>query len=833
MTAFLQDLQYSIRTLRKSPLFTGVAVLSLALGIGANAAIFTLINQLILQLLPVQHPEQLVLLTARGPHYGSNTGRNALSYLMYSDFRDKNQVFSGMFCRYEKTMSVNVEGRTELVSGEMVSGNYFPVLGVKAALGRVFTANDDLYQGANPYVVLSYGYWKTRFNGDRGILGKKLEINGYPMTVVGVSQPGFDGVEPGFSPQVRIPMTMMDVTPATPYPQLSNRRRRFVQVFGRLKPDVSIEKAKAGLQPLFHQILQMEVQDKAFAKTSAYTKQQFLSMWMDVLPGAKGRSELRRRFSTPLLALMAIVALVLLIACSNVANLLIARASSRQKEIAVRLALGASRRRLVGQLLVESAMLSVIGGAAGLGLAMLLDKALIALLPSQTTPLNLSSTPDAAVLAFTAGVSIVTGLIFGLVPALQSTRPQLASTLKDQAGAVVGGTAAGLRKALVVVQVALSLLLLIGSGLFIQSLRNLKELNPGFQTNNLVTFAVEPTLSGYKTDWTLEYYRQLAERVKAMPGVASMTLAVIPVLSNNEWDSWVTVEGYTAKQGESVDPHMQYCSYEYFETMKIPVLMGRAFDRRDDKGAAHVGIVNQRFARKYFGSANPIGRHVGMGKDPGTKLDIEIVGVVGDTKYENMREDVPYELYIPYRQTEFVDGMTAYVRTRSDPANFFTPLRQVVRDVDASVPMYDMRTLDRQMENSLVTERMLATLSTVFGALATLLAAVGLYGVMAFMVARRTREIGIRMALGARGSSVVWLVMREVLLLSAAGLAIGLPAAWLLTRLVQTQLFGVQATDPFTMAIAVLGIATVAAVSGYLPARKATTIDPMLALRFE
>ncbi len=814
-------------------MFASVAVLSLALGIGANAAIFTLIDQLILQLLPVQHPEQLVLLTARGNHYGSNTGGNALSYLMYTDFRDKNQVFSGTFSRYGRTLSVAVDGRTELVSGEDVSGNYFPVLGVKAALGRVFTANDDLIQGANPIAVLSYGYWKSRFNLDRGVLGRKLVVNGYPMTIVGVSQQGFDGLEVGYSPQIRIPMTMHDVTPATPFPELNNRRRRFVQVYGRLKPGMTLNGAKAGLQPLFHQIMQMEVQMPAFSKTTAYTKERFLAMWMDVLPGSKGRSNLRRHFSTALMALMAIVALVLLIACSNVANLLIARASSRQKEIALRLALGASRGQLVRQLLVESALLSAIGGAAGLGLAVLMDQALIGFLPSENTPLTLSSRPDATVLAFTAAISILTGLIFGLIPALQATRPQLASTLKDQAASVVGGTAVTLRKGLVVAQVALSLLLLIGSGLFIQSLRNLKELHPGFQTKNLVTFAVEPTLSGYKTDWTLDYYRQLTERVKAIPGVSNTALAVVPVLADNEWDSWVSVEGYTVKQGESVDPHMQYCSADFFETLKIPLLTGRTFDRRDDKGAPKVAVVNERFAKRYIGSANPIGRHIGMGKDPGTKLDIEIVGVVGDTKYESMREEIPYEVYIPYRQTDFVDGMVAYARTESDPANFFTRVRQVVRDVDASVPMYDMRTLDQQVENSLLTERMLATLSTVFGALATLLAAVGLYGVMAFMVARRTREIGIRMALGARGGSVIWLVMREVLLLSAAGLTIGLPAAWGLTRLVETQLFGVKATDPFTMALAVLGIASVAAISGYLPARKATAIDPMLALRFE
>jgi predicted permease len=833
MVSLLQDVQYSVRTLRKSPLFASVAVFSLALGSGANAAIFTLIHQLILQPLPVKHPEQLVLLTSRGHHYGSNTGSNALSYLMYTDVRDKNAVFSGIFCRHGRTLSVTVDGRTELVSGEDVSGNYFPVLGIKAALGRVFTASDDLVQGGHPVAVLSYGYWKTRFNADRDIIGRKLVVNGYPMTVIGVSQEGFNGLEVGYAPQIRIPMTMHDITPPDPFPELNNRRRRFVQVYARLKPGMTLEHAKAGLQPLFHQTLQMEVVMPAFSRATAYTKQQFLAMWMDVLPASKGRSELRRHFSTALLALMAIVALVLLIACSNVANLMIARATARQKEIALRLALGASRSRLIGQLLVESALLSAIGGAAGLGLAALMVKALISFLPSGNDPISLSSSPDGSVLAFTAAISIATGLIFGLVPALQSTRPQLAKTLKDQTGSVVGGTSVLMRKTLVIAQVGLSLLLLIGSGLFIQSLKNLKVLRPGFETHNVVTFGVEPTLSGYKSDWALDYYRRLTERMKAIPGVQNMTLAVIPLLADNEWDNGMTVEGYSAKQGESVDPHMQFCSDDFFDTLKIPVLVGRRFDARDDRNAPKVAIVNEKFARRYSGGANPVGHHIGMGTNPGTKTNIEVIGVAGDTKYESMREEIPDEVYIPYRQSEYVGGMVAYVRTAGDPANFFAPVRQVVRETDASVPMYDMRSFDQQMDNSLVTERMLASLSSVFGALATLLAAIGLYGVMAFMVQRRTREIGIRMALGARGGSVVWLVMREVLVLCAAGLAIGLPAAWAITRLVETQLFGIKAADPLTMALAVLGISSVAVLSGYIPARKATNIDPMRALHFE
>jgi predicted permease len=834
MATLLHDLRYAFRLLRRSPLFASVAVLSLALGIGANAAIFALINQLILQPLPVKHPEELVLLTARGNHYGSNSGSNAISYPMYQDFRDENQVFSGMFCRHGETVSLNFDGRTGMVLAEMVSGNYFPVLGVGAAAGRLFTASDDLIQGGHPLAVLSYRYWKARFAGDRNIVGRKIVVNGYPLTIIGVSGQGFDGAEVGYSPQVRIPITMQDhLPPGDPYPQLNDRRRRFIQAFGRLKPGMTTERAKAGLQPLFHQMLEMEVQQQPFAKATDYSKQQFLRMWMDVLPASKGRSQLREQFSKPLFALMAIVGLVLLIACSNLANLLIARASSRQKEIAVRLALGAGRRRLVRQLLVESVLLSAMGGAAGLALAIFMDKVLIGFLPASTMPLTLSEAPDWAVLSFTLLVSLATGVIFGLVPALQATRPKLASTLKDQAGAIVGGTAVALRKSLVVAQVALSLLLLIGAGLFLHSLKNLQDLNPGFETENLLTFAVDPTLNEYNPGRSLEYYRQLIERIKTLPGVTSTALAVMPLLAGNEWDSWVTVEGYTAKQGENVDPHMQFTSTGFFETMKIPILLGRDFTIKDDKAAPKVGIVNEKFAKRYFANANPIGRHVGVGGDPGTKMDIEIVGVAGDAKYESMREEVPYELYIPYRQTTFVLGISAYVRTRGNPANLFSAVRQTVRKVDASVPMYDMRTLHDQVEVSLVTERLMATLSTVFGGLATLLAAIGLYGVMAYMVTRRTQEIGIRMALGAGQGSVLWLIMREVLLLAVLGLAIGLLSALGLTRLVEAQLFGIKPFDLLTMLLATAGIALVATLAGYLPARRATGIDPMRALRFE
>jgi predicted permease len=833
MSAILQDLRYSLRTLRKSPVFLAVALLSLAMGIGANTAIFTLINQLILQPLPVKHPEQLVMLAGRGNHYGGNNGPDRLSYPMYQEIRDKNQVFSGMFCTYPTTVSATFEGRTELIGADFVSGNFFPVLGIGAAAGRVFTASDDLMQGGHPLAVLSYGYWRARFGSARDIVGKQLVVNGRSLTVIGVSQAGFDGVEPGRAPQIRIPMTMKDELPHTNFGRLNTDRFRWTQVFGRLKPGMSIQKAQAGLQPLFHQILEREVTEPPFAKAAPIVKQGFLRMWMEVMPGSKGRSNLRRAYSKPLFALMGIVGLVLLIACSNLANLLIARASARQKEIAVRLALGASRGRLLRQLLVESLLLSAIGGLLGIGLAVLMDQALIDFLPSGHTPLSLTSTPDWTVLAFTFGISLVAGALFGLVPAWQSTRPGVAGTLKDQAGGVIRGGSAGLRKGLVVAQVSLSLLLLIGAGLFLQSLRNLKTLNPGFEIKNLLAFDVDPTMSRYDPKWAAEYYRRLHDRLSALPGVQSQAFAIVPVLENNEWDNWVTIEGYATKQDERPDPHMQYCSPGFFQTLKIPILLGRDFDRRDVEGAPKVGIVNQKFVKRYFAGGAPLGRHIGMGIDPGTKLDIQIVGVVADTKYESMREEIPYELYIPTDQKGFASGGTMYVRAPGEPTQLFNTLRAAVREVDSNVAMYDMRTLENQMQISLLTERLLATLSSVFGCLATLLAALGLYGVMAFMVTRRTREIGIRMALGAGQASVVWMVVRETLTLAAIGVAIGLAGAYGVTRLIQTQLFGVRPTDLLTMAGASLGIAAVTALAGYIPARRASAIHPMSALRFE
>jgi len=830
-----QDLRYALRTFKKSPFFVAVAVLSLALGIGANTAIFTLVDQLLLRLLPVKDPQQLVLLWGRGPHYGSNNGRYKISYPMYQDFRDHNQVFSGMFCRWGTSLSVSSEGKTERVDGELVSGTYFPVLGVGAALGRVFTPDDDKIPGGHPIAVISYRYWLSRFSGRPDVIGKKLLVDGYPLTIVGVSQAGFDGTDPGSSPQIRIPIMMeAQISPQfSEFYGMKNRRGRWVNVIGRLKPGVSLTQANAGLQPFFHQMLEMEVREKDFARAAPEVRQSFLTMWIKLLPASKGDSNLRRQFASPLLVLTAVVGLVLLIACANVANLLIARATARQKEIAVRLALGAGRSRIVSQLLVESLTLSLAGGAAGLALAVWMDRALVSFLPTGDAPLIISTTPDWRILAFNLGVSLLTGIIFGLVPALQSTRPQLAGTLKDHVGSIVGGSSVRLRKVLVAAQVTLSLLLLIGAGLFIRSLKNLKDLDPGFHTANLIGFAVDPPLNGYKQERSLELYRQLRENLNALPGVESSGLAVIPVLTGDEWDSSMAVEGYQHKPTQTPDPHMQFISPDYFKTMNVPILLGRDFRMTDGRGAPEVCIVNEKFARRFFKDGLAVGRHIGMGGDPGTKLNIEIVGVARDTKYESMRDEVPLEVYRPYHQMEFVLGMYAYVRTTRRPEQAFSSIRAVVNNLDPNLPLFQMKTVETQMEESLITERLVATLSSGFGILATLLAAIGLYGVMAYMVAQRTREIGVRMALGAAPSDVLWLVMKDVVVLAGIGIAVGLPAAWALTRMVKSQLYGIQPNDPFTIAAATLGIACVALLAGFIPARKATRVEPMIALRWE
>lgn len=828
------EVKFAFRTLRRNPLFAAIATLSLALGIGANTAIFTLMDQLMLRLLPVKDPDSMVMLFQRGANNGSNMGDRMHSYPLYQDFQQRAEPFAEVICRREIEASLSVDNQTERVDTELVSGNFFSALGVKPALGRVFNPQeDDRQYGGHPVVVLSHEYWVSRFAGDQNIVGKKVLVNNYPMTIVGVSAAGFTGLDPARSPRIRVPILMKPVMmPSQQWVHMDNRRARWVQVFARLKPGYTPESAQAALQVLYTQIRRYEMSLPAAKDWSAYSREQFMKGTIHVQKAAAGYSQLRNRFSTALIVLMCMVGLVLLIACANVANLLIARAMARQKEIAVRLSVGASRGQLVRQLLVESTVLSLIGGVCGILLAMWMTRGLLALAPSESSPLLLSARPDLRILSFTFALTVLTGIVFGLAPAIKASRPDVWGTLKDAVGSAAGGRGSlVLRKGLVAAQVALSFLLLFGAGLFVQSLQNLRSTNTGFKDmDNLVTFQLAPALNGYQAERVVQFYRTLWDSIQSSPGVKSAAYASVPLLHGWEWDSSVTVEGHRAADGEDVQAFMNALSPGYFTTMGVPMLDGRDFDLRDFKKEPKVCIVNRKFAQHYFGNRSAVGRHIGQGTGPAVKLDVEIVGVVEDSLYEGPREGVRRQVFWPM----WGNGSAAfYVRTEREADSMYAALRSEVKKLDAWMPVYEMKTLEAQLDQTLLTERLVAMLSAGFGALATVLASIGLYGVMAFVVARRTKEIGVRMALGARRTAVLWLVMREVMLLFAIGLAVGIPAALALGRYVSTQLYGVQPNDPWIGSVAVVLLTAVAAIAGFVPARHASRIDPLLALRYE
>jgi predicted permease len=829
----LGDLRLALRGLRRSPLFSAVAILSLALGIGANTAIFTLIDQILLRKLPVASPEQLVMLFQRGSHNGSNMGARMHSYPIYQDIQQRAEPLAEVLCRRLVPASVSIDNRTERVQAEMVSGNYFTMLGVKPAIGRVFhSAEDDRTYMGHPVVVLSYDYWNNRFARDRSVLGKKILVNDYAMEIVGVSARGFSGFDPTESPQIRVPVQMKPVmVPDWGWVHMDDRRARWVQVFGRLKPGYTVASAAGPLQGLFTQIRGYEMTLPAAKTWSPYSREQFMKGQLLAESAATGYSFLRNDFSTALIVLMCMVGLVLLIACANVANLLIARGFARQKEIAVRLSLGASRGRLVKQLLVESLVLSFIGGALGVGLAVVLTRTLIALVPQQGQPLLISGHPDLRILTFTFFLTLATGVIFGLLPALRASRPDPWATLKDTMGSIAGtGGSLFLRKGLVTAQVALSFLLLFGAGLFVRSLQNLRTTDTGVELDNLVMFQVSPALSGYDEPRAVQFERDLLDRLRSSPGVISAAMAAVPILAGNEWDNSMSVEGHTAADGEDMQAFMNALSPGYFETMKIPFLEGRDFRPSDVAREWKVAIVNRRFAEHFFKGKSAVGKRIGNGGGPNAKLTIEIIGVVADSLYEGPREGVRRQVFVPnYGRNSAV----FYVRTSSASSAAYGVIRDQVKQLDASMPVYDLQTVEAQLDATLLSDRLIALLSAGFGLLATVLASVGLYGVMAFVVARRKKELGIRLALGAQPGFVIWLVMREVLLLLAIGLAVGIPSAMALGRFVSSQLYGIQATDPWMAGWTMVLLTIVSAAAGLIPAHRASRIDPILALRYE
>jgi predicted permease len=832
MLTLFEDVRYALRGLRKSPLFTTVALASLAVGIGANTAVFSLMDQALLRSLPVQHPEQLVLFSAPGPRSGTiNSNYNdhvAFSYPMYREFRDGNTVFSGVMARFPISFSVSWNNQTERVSGDLVSGNYFEVLGVHAAIGRTFTEDDDRKPGAEPVVVLSYGYWKRRFAADPGVLNQTVILNSHPMTIVGVAQAGFNSVGVGEAQDVFVPMMMQGIMMPLRGNDLENKRSMWLNVFARLKPGVSRQQAEAAMNVFWKPILESEAKD--IPNLSQSVRARFLNRHLSLEAGGQGVSGAPPEFSAVFAVLMGMVGLLLLIACANVANLLIARASARQREVSIRLAMGASRGQLIRQLLTESLVLAVGGGLLGLLVADWTGGGLLRLLPDDPSVHGLTSHPDTRIFLFALGLSLITGLLFGLAPAIQGTRAELAATLKDQASGVVGGFGhIRFRKGLVVTQVALSLVLLIAAGLFTRSLYNVKNIDVGMRTDHLIQFTIQPSLNGYSQARMLALFERLHDDISKFPGVHAVSMAEEPVLAGDMIAGTIKVEGYQSKEDEDMTVYENYVGPGYLATMGIPLLAGRDFTKADGPGAPHVAVINQKTAEHFFGKENPLGRHVAFGRGNDR---MEIVGLVKNGKASDPKEKTQQFLFGSYSQRP-MNQLTFYARTTQDPLAMAQALRAEVRRQDANMPIFNVKTLEMQIDESLFVDRLVAMLSAAFGMLATLLAAIGLYGVMAFMVVRRTREIGIRMALGADRRSVLRLVMREVLMLAGAGIVIALLASLAVGRVVQSQLLGVSAHDPLVMACATGGLALVALFAGYLPALRATRVDPLSALRYE
>jgi predicted permease len=835
MSGLWVDLKLALRVFVKSPVFAGIVVLTLALGSGANTAIFTLLDEVMLRLLPVERPYRLVVLNAPGPFSGWTSSQSdtvdPVSQPMYEGLRDRAPVFSGVLAHYRTPIHLSVSGETDNVSGDMVSGTFFQVLGLRPALGRLFTPEDDRVPSGHPVIVLGHGFFQRRFGGDPGVVGRTLSVNNHPMTVVGVAPPAFDGVEVGASIDVYVPLSMQQEVQPTWGKRLGDWRSRWLSCVARLKDGVSVEEARAGANVVYRQLIEEDLQH--VQAPSERIQRLFREKSLELLPGGRGTSGLRDQSGTPLVVLMGMVGLVLLIACANVASLLLTRASSRHKETAVRIALGASRYRLVRQCLVESVALSVAGGLVGLLLAYWVGEALIRALPFEEAARTLTAAPDMRVGLFTLALSVLTGVVFGLVPAIKASRSDLTPALKSEAAAVVGGSGHfRFRKGLVVAQVALSLLLLIGAGLFTRSLMNLRALDPGFRADRLVAFSVDPALDGYDFNHRVDILRRIQEEIAAEPGVASVSAAEVALLTDSNSSSTVRVEGYESKEGESMNPNFNSVAPGFFSTMGIPLVAGRDLGPTDLLGAPRVAVVNEVFARYFFKSTSPIGRRFGLGRRE-SGFDVEIVGVVRDGKAANLREETRRFVYLPYMQEENVGGLTFYVRSTVDLDGVGPRLRAAVRRVDAGLPVTDMKTMTAQIGESLFVERMVAALSAAFGLLATVLAAIGLYGVMSYAVTMRTREIGLRVALGADQRAVLLLVLREVALLAVLGVAIGLPGGYGLGRLVESQLFGLTARDPLTFGVATVALVATAMLAGLIPAARAARVDPMTALRYE
>ncbi len=838
----IEDIRHTFRAIRFNRGFTGVAVLSLALGIGANTAIFSLIDAVLLRMLPVEDPERLSLLSdpmSSGVSVGMQSGvRSLFTYEEFEQLRDHNEVFSGMFAAESNPARLNVRlgsGPVEEARGKLVTGGYFEVLGVRPVLGRTISASEDNSPGADPVIVLSYGCWKNRFGLDASVLGRTIQVNRTALTIIGVMPPGFHGETVGESPDVYIPMMMEpQMKPGRFWLRDDPKRAEkvmWLHVGGRLKPGVARAEAQANIDVAFRQYLNSQ----AGLIADPQHRREVLDQRILLHSGARGASTLRGQFSEPLLVLMGIVALVLLIACANVANLLLARAAARQKDIGVRIALGAGRLRLIRQLLTESVVLSALGGALGVLFAYWASRLLVRLASSGPAPIPLEVRADARVLAFTAALSIITGILFGLAPALRASRVDVNSTLTQNVRGVSGsGAALNAGKLLVIAQVAISLVLLMGAGLFVRTLQNLKNIDLGYSREKLLIIRVDPVAAGYKGPGIAALYRRVHESLESIPGVRAVTLSENGLFSGTESGDRITVEGFHSDKEEDNASRFDQVGPNYFSTVGIPMLLGREIGPQDTESAPMVCVVNEAFAKFYFGRGNPIGKHV-TDEFPDTRVTFEIVGVAGDAKDHRLRGEIPRRFYVPLFHPigDFPSSAYFEIRTFADPDSLLPAVRRGMQNVDANLPILTSRSLSELLDRAVTQERMIAEVSAFFGALALLLASVGLYGVLSFAIARRTHEIGIRMALGAQQRRILADVLRETFILVAIGVAIGIPMALAGGRLVQSKLFGLATFDPPTLVASVVVITGVAALAGYLPARRAARVDPLHALRYE
>jgi predicted permease len=834
---FSQDIRYALRQLGRSPAFTLTAVLILSLGIGAVTAVFSLIDAALLKMLPVRSPEQLVELKNINPGFPIN---DAFSYPAFKSLQRQTQTLAGTFAfRKLHDVDIEVDGRGGLAEGQLISGDYFSVLGVKAIQGRTILPSDESLPGQSPVAVIGYDYWRTRFALDPNIVGKRVLINNAPFTIIGVTEREFYGVQPGEKVQFSVPLTMIAaVNPGfaaagSPYDTLKAPFRNWLDVMGRLQPGVSREKATASLEPIFAQSMRDAAAGLAGLPFDSPTvRQELLRFRLRVDPGSQGLATLRLQFSKPLWVVMAIVGLLLLVTCANVANLLLARADARQKEVAVRLALGATKWRVLGQLLTESTLLGLAGGAMGIGLAYWGSLSLLSLMARGRNPVSLSVHPDPVVLGFALGVSLLTALIFGSIPAWRATDVDPARAIAQNARPWGGaGRRHGMGKTLVVFQIAISVVLVIGAGLLTRTLGNLRSFYPGFNRERVLLFSVNPTVVGYGD--VVPLYEELLNRLRAIPGVRIASLSVHEPLSTNVSSTSVRVQDATSRRGEdlaSVD--VEPVGPDYFATLQIPLLRGHEFSWSDRDGTPKVAVMNESAARHFFGDADPIGRLISIPGYRGDSSWIRIVGEVHDIKVHNLREPPTLMLYVPLFQAP-EGGASFEVRTSIDPGRLEGVALDAVRAIDRRLPLYAVKTLDDQLDDSLIQERLVGSLAGLFGLLALLLTSVGLYGLMAYTVNQRAGEIGIRMALGAARARIARMILLEALLLVSCGLAFGLPGAALASRLIANQLFGLKPWDAVTFLTACVTMAAVAVAASYFPVRRAASLDPMQVLRTE